>query len=184
MIDNITYRQYLQLDNDKQAEYNFYIRYAIRFNQSIDVFKIGDLTEQKFGLVKDLQFDVEQGLSFSSTVEYIAKIKNKKQSIIANCYLDKLCQQRKYLISEIERISEIESIALSYTPTADEINAGIEQLNSLGSYLQFRSIAQALNITINDVKAMRYDEAFLELVAQKKINDYQDRLQKIIANKK
>jgi hypothetical protein len=141
------------------------------------------MTEKPFGLIKDLQFDFSSGITWEQLITYIARITGKGQKEVVDFSLFDVCQAKRYIMEEIERISELEHNTLSYMPTDKEIRAGIEKLDPLGSYMQFRSIARALNMTIEQVKTMRYDEAFLELYAQKLLNEYEANYQKIISEK-
>lgn len=178
----ITIKDYLELDFEKQSEYNFFMKYSIVLNTPVDHFKLKDMSEkQTFGMIKDLQQDMSTGINFYQVIEYLEKLTGKK---LLSEKLDKICQQWKYVISEIDRIIEIENIALAYKATDEEKKAGIDILSKLGVYLQFRNIAQAINLTINEVKNMPYLEAFTELVTQKRLNDYEIELTKIRSRKK
>jgi len=177
-LKNITLSEYLALDN--QEEYNFFMRYSRALNNNPpDVFSVKDLTEKSFGLVKDLQFDLAAGMDWNHIIEYIMKLTGKTYSQITIMRIDKFCQGWKYITNEVERISEIESQVLAYIATDEERQAGIEKLGVLGVYMQFRSIAITLGYSIEQVKAMRYDEAFLELTTQKMLSEYEQELMKV-----
>jgi hypothetical protein len=181
-IELITLNEYLSLDSEKQSEYNFFMKYSIQLNTPVDHFRLGDLTEtQSFGMIKDLQHDISRGINIYKIAEYLQTLTKQK---IINEYLDKICQQWKYIVVEIQRIINIENIALAYYATNEEKTAGIDKLNGLGIYLQFRNIAREINLTIDQVKAMPYLEAFTELVTQKKIHDYEKELIRIRSKKK
>ena len=178
-IEDISFREFIALDTEQRQEYEFYIRYSLTLDSPEDHLKIGDMTEQPFGLIKDLQFDFSQGLTWEQFLGYVARITGEDIKQVAGRSLFQLCQVKKYIMNEIDRISEIEFQTLNYIPTDRELQAGIDELSTLGAYLQFRSIARALNLTIDQVKSMRYDEAFLELVTQKRISDFESRLRKL-----
>ena len=180
-IKNISFGEYLALDS--QEEYNFFMRYSNALNKPTDLFGIGDMTEKSFGIVKDLQFDISQGMTWNQIIEYIMKFTGKTYGEITALPLTKFCPGWKYIQDEIERITEIEMAVLSYTPTPEEKEAGIDNLDILGVYLQIRKIALTLHYSIEQVKAMRYDEAFLELVTQKKLSEYESELNKVYRNK-
>lgn len=180
-LKNISFGEYLALDN--QEEYSFFMRYSNVLNRAQDTFMIGDMTEKSFGIVKDLQFDMSQGMTWNQIIEYIMKFTGKDYGQIVALPLTKFCPGWKYIQGEIERITDIEMAALSYTPTNEEKEAGIDNLDILGVYLQIRKIALTLRYSIEQVKAMRYDEAFLELVTQKKLSEYESELSKVYKNK-
>lgn len=174
-FENISINDFLNLDGTRREEYNFYLRYSVVTNKPVDHFKVGDMTERTFGLIKDLQYDMSHGMTWVKVVEYMKIMTTKDASLDLATFM----QQWTYIKKEIERITEIEDMLLAYTPDDDEVRAGIENLSELGSYLQFRQIAQSLNLTIDQVKEMRYDEGFLELVTQKRLSDYERELVRI-----
>jgi hypothetical protein len=177
-LKNITLQEYLELED--QEEYNFFMRYSRALNNNPpDIFSVGDLTDRSFGLVKDLQFDLVTGMDWNHIIEYVMKLTGKKYASVAAYHIDKFCQGWKYITGEVERISEIEQQVLAYIATDDERRAGIEKLGVLGVYMQFRSIAITLGCSIDQVREMRYDEAFLELTTQKMLSEYEQELMKI-----
>lgn len=178
-LQNITLQEYLNLEDDQRAEYDFFMRYSTVLTRPVDQYHIGDLTEQKFGLVKDLQFDIGIGMQYNAIVAYIMQLTGKTYEQITANTLERFCQGWRYITSEVDRITEIEHITLAYTPTDQEVRAGIDKLGVLGVYMQFRSIAQSLGVTIEQVKQMRYDEAFLELTTQKMLSEYEVELGRI-----
>lgn len=178
-LENITFGQYLALPDPDREQYDFFMMYSTVLNNPTDTMAIGDMTERSFGLVKDMQYDLSQGMTWTAVTEYIIKLTSKSYADIAGMPLDQFCQGWKYIQGEIERITEIEAITLAYTPTDDEVRAGIDRLAPLGMYLQFRSIAKSLGYSIDQVKAMRYDEAFLELTTQKLLSEYETEIARI-----
>lgn len=178
-LKNITLGEYLAMDD--QTEYDFYMKYSTALNTCRDHLHIGDMMQQPFGVIKDLQFDLVQGMNWTQVQEYMMKLSGRKCADISAMPLDKFCQTWKYVQDEIGKISEVESIALAYIATDEERRAGIEKLSDLGAYLQFRSVAQSLHMTIDQVRDMKYEDAFLELVAQKMLSDYDRELYRIRA---
>jgi hypothetical protein len=172
---NISFKEYFYLDD--RSEYDYAIRYAYKFNQGIDNFGFGDFMKLSFGLVKDLQYDLQNGLTWEQIIDYMILIKNVEYG--GNTLLE-MCQQRQYMVNEIERISKVEAIALSHESTDEEVRAGIEDFEPLGNYLQFRQLAITFSKSIDEVRAWPYELCFTELVAQKKLNDYEKRYTKII----
>lgn len=182
-LPNITVKEFLELqDTELIHQYEFFFKYSIVMNEAIDHFKIGDMTEQSFGLIKDLQFDISEGeTGWIKLISYIEKIIHQK---CGDLDLTTFVQTWKYILSEIERISEIESIALKYEATDEEIQAGIDRLGVLGIYMQIRSLTKG-DITKNEmVRNMKYSDAFVELVTQKMLSDYEKELVKIRSKSK
>jgi len=173
MIENITLREYMVLD--EKFEYDFILKYIM----PKDVYNIGDFAELEFGLIKDLQFDISEGLSWVKLIEYIAKILKKKERVIGSYKLIDIAECKSYIIAEIERIGLIESELLGYIPTQKEKEAGIEEFNKFGSYGQLRSLANNDITKIDSVKKIKYSLCLLELYYQKVNNDYQKRYNEI-----
>ena len=181
-LEDITLREYFELED--KTKYDFAMKYTKSiFNEPLDLFNSGDFTELSFGLIKDLQFDLSQGLTWVKLIDYIEKISGKTAKQIAGYKLTVISRYRAYIESEINRINEIESELLSYQPTSDEQNAGIEDFNKFGSYGQQRKLATTFMKSPEEIRQWKYDLCLLELYYQKTNYDFQDRLFKI-RNKK
>ena len=174
-ILNITYREYFDLED--KSEYDF----AIRYSEAKDYYNIGDFTELPFGLVKDLQFYLQQGFTFDQFIEHFEKITKLK---VGEAKVIELFGYHKYLQAEIQRIVDIENKLLSSDPTNEELRAGSENFEKFGSYPQFRSIMVELHLTEQQVYDMTYNKALTELLYQKETNDYQKKLNNILMDKK
>lgn len=175
-LRNINFKEYFELED--HSEYDFAIKYSYDFLKAVDIFNVGDLMKQSFGLIKDLQTDLS-GLTWEQYFDYVVKMTKKDIKEIVEYKLIELCQFKCYIVEEIQRITEIESKVLGHTTTAEEKNAGIEELNELGYYLQLRSLACEDITKIDKVKELQYELCFTELVAQKRIFEYQERLYKL-----
>lgn len=183
-INNITYIEYFELEESEKQIYNQCIKYAYSFNLPVDHFEIGDFMQISFGIIKDIQFDLSEGLIFNKVIEYLSLLSGKKQNMIAKEKLLTVCQARKYLINEIDRITEIENIALSHIATSEELEAGINELSSLGSYLQFRSLTGGDVTKLEHIRNLKYELCFTELVTQRKLSDYDEKLFDIRSKRK
>lgn len=177
-LKSITFIQYFELED--KSEYDYAMKYAFQFNSPVDHYDIKDLTKYSFGLIKDLQYDLSHVLTWESYFEYLRKIHLRhyeKETLL------KLCQAKAYIITEIERINEIEKIVFSHESTPEEEEAGMELFDDLGVYLQIRSLTGG-DITKNElVRSMKYEDAFIELVTQKRLSEYQKRLNEIYKRK-
>jgi len=104
-LNSISVAQYLELDD--KSEYDFAMKFAFRFKEPIDEYKIGDVMEQPFGWVKDFQYELEQELTFAKLIDFVietGKIKN-----IGKEPLDKFMRFSNYLITSIQQIIEVEN---------------------------------------------------------------------------
>jgi hypothetical protein len=183
-IKNIKFKTYLML-NDRR-EYDYAIKYAFMFQKPVDIFKVGDFTNLEFGLIKDLQHDISSGLMWlkdethsMGLIDYMMMLAKKKQNIFFNMKLIDIIQFRNYIVQSIANLSKVESIALSYEPSNEEVAAGIERLSIYGVYNQLLSVAGGDPLKIPQVRKMPYHEAFVFLCNQKDKHEYQERLMEI-----
>lgn len=174
-IENITFIEYYNCDN--KDEYNFAIKYSYVFQESIDHFHIGDFMKVQFGLIKDMQNDLKNKDNYSQMLYFLSKLASKNEKELAKEKLLKIVQEFNYMISEIERITEIELLTLAgNNATDEELEAGIENLNPLGVYLQIRELTNG-DITKNEqIRSIPYEDCFIELVTKKRLNDYEKNL--------
>lgn len=168
----MTVKDYIELEN--KSEIDTIIRFSDLAKQSMDTLGIGKFDDWPFDTVKQLQAEVRE-LSFYRAVFWfdifgVKDIGDKELFRAIQCY--------NYLLDQVRRTIELENELLS-SHDADFELAGIAELEELGAYLQIRQIAITLGMRIDEVKRMRYADAMLELVAQKRINDFQRRLQEV-----
>jgi hypothetical protein len=181
-LEDITLKEYFELE--EKENYDFAIKYSKSvFNKPLDIFKIGDMTELSFGLIKDLQYDIEQGLSWMKFLDYLEEITGIDVKKIVNYKLTAICRVRSYILKEIERINEIENELLAYYPDSDEKNAGIDEFNKFGNYGQLRKLANEDVTKLDEVKKIKYSIGLMELYYQRVESDYQLRLMKIKSKK-
>lgn len=173
MVDNITFKSYLALED--KAEYDFLIMFSGLFNKPEDIFCFGDLTNQSFGFIKELQQDFNKGLTWERFFYHIKKPIDQ----LLEYGLMELCQARSYFKSEIERINKVESEILASETTEDEIRSGIEKFSVFGPYTQLRSIAITFGKLPREIESMKYSDALLELYYQKLSFEYQSTLREI-----
>lgn len=171
---DISLREYFELENIK--EYNYAIRFAYSFNKSVDHFNIGDMMEKPFGLIKDLQFDIQNNLTWEQFVKYISMLSGLSEKEIAEKKLLTVCQTRAFILSEIENITKVEEISLSHDVDNDEQEAGIGLFDGLGIELQIRALTGG-DITKKElIRQTKYQDCFVELVIQKRMSEYQTNL--------
>jgi len=184
-IENITLLEYHEIpeDSELRREYDFAIKYGKTYNSPRDVFEVGDFTEQTFGFIKDIQQDYQGVLKWDTILEYIKKLTGKDFKEIAKYKLLAICRFNAYIISEINRINEIESNLLGHIATADEERAGIKNFSKFGAYPQLRKLAKEDLTKIEEVKNLPYSLCLLELHFSKIENEYKENLIKIQSEK-
>jgi hypothetical protein len=171
-LDHITLSQYSNLEDKK--EYDFAMKYAFIFTDPVDEYKIGDLMELPFGFIKDLQYEIEIGLTFTKLIDFIIEITNKKS--IINEPLDKICRFGNYLTKGVKKIIEVEKIALAHEPSGEEEAAGIDRFNGLGVALQIRQLTRGDVTKSEVVRSLPYSVCFTELYICKLESDFQKEL--------
>lgn len=176
-LKNITFDEYLCL-NDRSI-YDFAIDYAYKFKESKDIFNVGSFTQQEFGFVKDLQYDMAQGILWEKMLEYMIRLTGKDVKEFCKLKLLDIIRFKNYIVDEITEIARIESIALAYEPEDDEKQAGIDELNVFGVYAQMLSVATGDPLKVEQVKKMKYEDAFVFLCYQKKKSDFERRLMEL-----
>lgn len=165
-----------------QDEYIFAIKFAEEFYKEEDTMGIGDVYELKFGLIKDIQADLEDGdININKYIGYINSIKPELK--IGDMYLDEFTRGCNYLITSITELLQNEIDTLVTLPSTEEEQAGLDRFNGLGIYLQMRSLANNDITKIEYIKGMTYLKCYLELYTRKQENDFQKELERIYKNK-
>lgn len=184
ILDNITLREYLQLtEYEERFNYDFVLKHAKIFKQPIDVFDVGDFTELEFGLIKDLQHDLSDGITWVKLIEYIRKLTDKKEEELGKYKLLDLSQFASYIRKEIERINEIEMTLLTSPPDEDEKQAGINDFSKFGSYTQLRRLANGDLTKLEGIKKIKYSICLMELLYLKTDSEFKNALIRIRSRK-
>lgn len=176
-LKNITFREYVSLED--RTEFDFAIKYGLPFLKPEDVCKIGDFTQLEFGLIKDLQQDISQGIMWDKLLEYMVLITGKSEEYFLNLSIIRIVRFKNYIVSEIQRIVDIEKSVLSYEPSEDEAMAGIDKLSVFGVYNQLLSVARGNPLDIEKARKLKYVDAFVYLANAKASSDFERELMEI-----
>lgn len=174
-ISDISLGDYLKLDD--KSEYYFAMKYSNVFNEPIDEFKVGDIMELSFGFIKDLQFELEQGITFSKQLEILQELTGKN---IIKEKLSKICRQICYLMDGMELISKAE-LKLVRDPSGEELGANIDRFEGLGIFLQFDSLTGGDITKYDNVRKLPYHLCYTKLYCDKQKYEYE---QDIIKNRR
>lgn len=177
-LDDLTLREYFEIED--KTEWDFVLKYI----EARDVFKAGDFTELSFGLIKEIQEAINNGMIWDKLINFIARILKKKERVIGTYKLLDIGRFKSYMISEIERINAIEEQLLGHTPTAEEKQAGIEEFKKFGFYGQIRTLAKHDVTKIDEVENMVYSIGLTELAYQKTESDFKKAYHDILYPKK
>ena len=182
-LNDISVAEYFELED--KSEYDFAIEFAFVFQQSKDEYLINDVTDLSFGVIKDIQDEIENGeMNFTRRCYWISKILNKEdESWIGKEKLIRFIIGSNYLINEIEKLINAERIVFTHEPTIEEEEAGLDRFNGLGIYLQLRKLAGNDVTKIEAVKQLPYSLCFTELFTMKQEYDFQKELNEIYKNK-
>jgi len=165
-IESINFAQYILLAEDERERYEWALRYSEEA-KARDVLEFGDITKKTFGTVKDLQTIFSKENNFVGFVDYCGDIRLKELNVfdfVANY---------KYVLSEVERVSLIESKILGHEPTSDEFSAGLERFNKYGVFIQIDTLAGGDPIKYAGIKDLPYESMLAKLSYEKDKSDYQ-----------
>jgi hypothetical protein len=148
-----------------------------------DLISIGDLTEQSWEFIKDVQNDLESGeLTIFKQFEYLRKIIGEKK--MSKLYLFETIITCNYITEQIQEILTVENQLLGGNgPSIEEEAAGIANYANLGTYLQTRTLANNDVTKIDAVNKIKYANCLLELYTRKVDSDFERELRKIYNNK-
>lgn len=166
-------------DIDKMThEQLFAFMNAVEFKEAKDWYDIKDVYELPYGIIKDIQSDIEnEEIDIFKLLEYLKKITDKK------LYFYSSVQTCNWLLENVVSLLETESKLLGGKATNEEIEAGIEEFASLGVYNQLRTLCGNDITKIDKVREVKYSWAFCELVARKKEHEFEKSLKEIYQKK-
>jgi len=174
-LESITIGEYCQLDEDEREVYDFAVKYSVQ-SEPRDVLSFGDITKKTFGEVKDWQ---QRFSSQDAFVKFLTHFEEKCLSLDVFSFF----AFYRYVQSEVERVSLIESQLLAHEPTAEEQAAGLERFAKLGVGIQIDNLAKGKVWMYETIRALPYEECLFKLVLDKTNNDFQIDYQKVLNNK-
>lgn len=180
-VQDISFVEYYTL-RDKSL-YNYYLEYAKL--PVLDLFKIGDIMDQSFGFVKDMQDYLNHtGLTWEIFIDEISKLKDISKKQVVKNSLFRMQSARIWLREQIIMINDIESGALGYNASAEEQAAGIEVFSKYRAFLQFDNLSGGDVTKIAAVRALPYSTCFAKLKLDADRNEYDQKLREILKRKK
>ena len=171
-LKNISFVRYFMLKD--KSMYDYAMKFGYTMQKPIDVFGVGDLTEHKLGIVKELQNRFDEGIKWHELIDISSRMLNITQKKFAKRGIIDICQHLAYLKQEIERINQVEQELLTYMPDADDTAANIDRFSKYKNYSQIRQLAVTFHKLPSEIeKEMRYDEALVELAFQKDLTEFE-----------
>jgi hypothetical protein len=184
IIANHSFNDYTLLSELDRDEFDVIIKYSTDFYESVDTFKIGELTEKSFGVVKDIQYGINNNtLTWSEYFDYVNQITLVTVEELKATPMLKLIQFRNYLVTEVIRINELEKILLSHEATAEEQEANLEEFEKFGAYLQIRALTNNDITKHEQVRQIKYSLCLIELRVRQLEREYEIRLNEIFKRK-
>lgn len=177
-LDLIKISEYLLLED--KSKYDFALRYAYHFTNPIDEYGVGDVSELPFGFVKDIQEELNGGLSFVMAIELLQQLVSVP---LADEPLDKFSRFYNYIVKGISEINDAERLSLVEDSEPEEDIAADGLFDGLGVYLQIRKLTGGDVTKYDKVRDRPYSLCFTELYTQKKINEFQKNLFRLRLNK-
>lgn len=178
-LENITFKEFTELDDYTQNLYNYTARYSRKLNQPLDLFGIGDFTKLTFGQIKDLQYTFEKGIYYQDLFNFVIEVKGIKLDKIVNKTFFHICKFRRFVEMELDKIQQLES-NLNFEASTIDRNAGIEELNQFGVMLQIDKLAGGDITKYDNIRALPYDICFAKLLMDKKTDEYKANINKIM----
>lgn len=176
-LRNITLAEFISLDSEQAEDYIFALKYC-KESEPRDVLGFGDITKKPFGEVKDWQYLVSRPNAIDQAIKNIGYESIKLLSVF------EFFAHYRYICSEVERVNVIENELLSYDPTPEEMEAGLDVFGKFSPILQIDSLAAGDVLKYNAIRQLPYEDALTKLALDKERNDYQRRFNKILTRKK
>lgn len=179
-LDNPTLLELLKLPEDKQQELIIIYMKVKGFHPIYNHY--GLVPIGKVIKIENL-FKSNKGASIEDMVNVIRVLVNWSCSEIININLLLLVKIYKFAIELIEFVAE-NSKALESGHTADEVRAGIENLNKFGQLNSLRIVADYYkDYPIEKAEERTYNEAFTAWLYSKERSDFDRAYNKIVTTK-
>lgn len=114
--------------------------------------------------------------SIQSMLYPIFKIKSKEHFL--NCSVFDVFASYSWMLETMTEINQWKIENLSSSPTAKQVNAGIESFNELGDFVTIDALAVDYKITHEEVLEMPYGRVLRKLRLNKLMADYSEKYQK------
>ncbi|MDH3381655.1 MAG: hypothetical protein OEL54_03050 [Flavobacteriaceae bacterium] len=179
----ITLNEYQELVEERST-YNRLMKYADVYVDPVDHFKIGDMMELEMGTIKDMQHHYEKGITFNDKLEFLSYITKKDLKYFGTQQLNKITQTFSYFDKGISKILELEKMNLAHNQTAVEEQAGIGLFKGLGTSLQIYHLAKGDILKESEIRKLSYGKCFQHMLINKRLADYNIKLNELSKQRK
>jgi hypothetical protein len=181
-IKDITLFEFLKLKDT--SLYTYYLKYGVL--EPLNYFNLPSFTELTFSFVKDMQHAYtrsSEGLTYQVLIDEIGKLKNISPEEFGNMSIFEMHRFRLHCVEEIEKINNMEEQNLGYSPTAEQVQAGLERFSIYGGFLQYDALAGGDILKIDLVKDLPYQLCFTKLKLDADRANYKQDYDVIMKNK-
>lgn len=166
---DITFKEYLDLDD--KSVYNYAANYSRVFNIEKDIFAFGEFEKLPFITVKDLQYKFGNNINWLEFINFVSEDKQKSIKVLADKTFLQWCNFRAYVEQSLLRIARYEA-QLVYEATAEDEEAGIDNLSVFGVLIQIDKLAGGDITKYEIIKQMPYEDCFTKLLMDMRIEEY------------
>jgi hypothetical protein len=141
-----------------------------------------DLDDQEFGLVKELQQALRVS-EYEKILPLASKYSGVEEDEMLKLVWFDFFHQWNYIIEDIKRSLDREDKFLSYHPTGNELEAGIENLYKFGAFATIDRLADGKVWDYKKVEQTPYGIIFTKLLLDSETNEFQREYQRITSRR-
>ena len=181
-LDDVSFYKFLQFDEEK---FDYYNRIGMAMKPASD--DLQDVMNWPYGKVKELQImfneeptmgQIPQLLAFGFSTKKEGKVVDRTPDEFMQEKWHKVFQYYNHLVVEMKRVLEREEI-LAYEPEADQVEAGIDRINSFGVMATIDTLAQGNVLLYDQIEEKPYYLIFAKLHLESEKARYIEAYQKI-----
>lgn len=154
--------------------------------QIVEIY-LGDMYDSSIEETKKMLQDFEcKNLNTNELTEQLKTLEQQKHQInnFGEMNFTKAFPIAKYFIEQFESFFSKYTKLKDFKPTAEQTQAGVEQLNQYGFFSTLHALAKGNPIIYDDMLALPADNIYQTIVYDYELSQYNQRLQKAFKNKK
>ncbi len=158
------------------------VNYVLTYGEfkPVDLFKIGDIIEREFGLVKDVQEAFNYGsLTFEKYLKIMVEYSFTSEKTFYNTSVYDIKSSLVFLTNEIEKINELETESLGRESSAEEKQADSDRFQKYRSFMQFDSLCGGDILKFEQMKKVPYLICFTKMMLEADRAEFNKDLHKI-----
>lgn len=189
-IRNITYRDFLELDEFEKIKYvqlfavSGLAKQPVNHLGLLDPFGFDNKKHLTFWTVKNIQSKKIEPITMFDWLLYIDEWDVSKMDQVGKLQILEANQQASFMRETLVKVSEMELNSLSGYPTPEQVEAGIDMFDRFGSFNQLYELQRILRYDLDQCRNMAYMEAFTVLAYSATSSRFEKRLNEIYSRKK